>query len=238
LKASERVLAGSPVELALHFKLAPGWHTYWSNPGEAGMPISVEWDLPEGWVAGPLLYPAPQRFTTGEVVGFGYGKEVVLPVFVTAAADAEGPARIAAEVRWLTCNDAQCVPGKASLETTLEIGVAAPTADAERIAEALAEVPKPVTDTVLSVVDRQEVIELSLAVPGGGMDLTKVQVFPLTPEVIDPAQEIRFERAGDRWLARVAASDYVERPIEELQLVITGAGVERPQLVSWKPVDR
>ena len=29
---------------------APGWHGYWLNPGDAGLPMDVKWQLPAGFV--------------------------------------------------------------------------------------------------------------------------------------------------------------------------------------------
>lgn len=72
LSVSATVAPGKPVQTALRLVVDPGWHTYWENPGEGGMGISVKWDLPAGWTAGALEHPVPQRFMTGELAGFGY----------------------------------------------------------------------------------------------------------------------------------------------------------------------
>ena len=45
---------GGQVELAIHMRTNPGWHGYWLNPGDAGLPMSVEWELPPGWSVGEL----------------------------------------------------------------------------------------------------------------------------------------------------------------------------------------
>ena len=52
---------GGEVELAIHMRPAPGWHGYWLNPGDAGLPMDVKWQLPKGVAAGPLRYPVPGR---------------------------------------------------------------------------------------------------------------------------------------------------------------------------------
>ncbi|HEY2112000.1 MAG TPA: disulfide bond formation protein DsbD, partial [Dongiaceae bacterium] len=31
------------VPLGLQFQLAPGWKTYWRSPGDAGIPVSLDW---------------------------------------------------------------------------------------------------------------------------------------------------------------------------------------------------
>ena len=55
---------GGEVELAIHMRPAPGWHGYWLNPGDAGLPMDVQWQLPKGFAAGPLRYPVPTRLTS------------------------------------------------------------------------------------------------------------------------------------------------------------------------------
>jgi DsbC/DsbD-like thiol-disulfide interchange protein len=40
--------AGGEVELAIHMRTTPGWHGYWVNPGDAGLPMDVKWQLPKG----------------------------------------------------------------------------------------------------------------------------------------------------------------------------------------------
>src|SRR5207237_1410434 len=44
---------GGEIELALHMRTKPGWHGYWLNPGDAGLPMEVSWQLPKGFAAGP-----------------------------------------------------------------------------------------------------------------------------------------------------------------------------------------
>ena len=35
-------------DAGLYFKLEPGWHIYWKNPGDAGEPPHIQWTLPAG----------------------------------------------------------------------------------------------------------------------------------------------------------------------------------------------
>ncbi|MGC9159266.1 MAG: protein-disulfide reductase DsbD domain-containing protein, partial [Terracidiphilus sp.] len=71
---------GSPRnDAGFYFKLDPGWHIYWKNPGDAGEPPQVQWKLPPGVTAGPIQFPAPQRLPLGPLMDFGYQNEVLLP---------------------------------------------------------------------------------------------------------------------------------------------------------------
>lgn len=54
-------MPGQSFDVALHFQLTPGWHIYWQNSGESGLPPSVAWTLPDGFVADELSFPTPKR---------------------------------------------------------------------------------------------------------------------------------------------------------------------------------
>ena len=106
--------------VAVRIKMEPGWHVYWENPGEAGMPVEIEWGLPEGFRALPLEFPVPERFDSGGITGFGYKDEVVLFSSIVPEGmqdDLSVPAGkfpLRAELSWLSCKEV-CVPGSASL---------------------------------------------------------------------------------------------------------------------------
>lgn len=233
LQSSEGYTPGSPVEVALRLELDEGWHTYWINPGEGGMPVSIEWSLPEGWVAGPMLHPVPGRFQTGDLAGFGYAEEVVIPVFLTAAPEGAGDVEVKAEVSWLTCDEGACVSGDAELELSFSEGTTGPGPEATAIAAALKEVPHPIDGASLKVAVRGGRLQLELGVPAG-IDPAGCEVFPATPTVVDPGEPIRFEKDGGHWKAEVAANEYADGPPKQLELVLVGGKLDKPVLVSWK----
>jgi len=103
-------------DVGLYFKLEPGWHIYWKNPGDAGLPPHVSWTLPAGIIAGPMQFPAPKRLPLGPLMDFGYEKEVLFPLKLHVADSVKGgPVTLRAKVDWLICQ-ASCIPGKAELE--------------------------------------------------------------------------------------------------------------------------
>ena len=83
---TRNIVPGRQLHLALRQQIQPGWHTYWSNPGESGLPTTIDWSLPQEFNAGPILWPTPERFTAGPVVGYGYKDEVLLPVMIEVPA--------------------------------------------------------------------------------------------------------------------------------------------------------
>src|SRR3954452_24928985 len=66
---------GGEVELAVHMRPAPGWHGYWLNPGDAGLPMDVKWQLPKGFVIGPLRYPVPTRLTVAGIMNYVFDRD-------------------------------------------------------------------------------------------------------------------------------------------------------------------
>src|SRR5439155_11740521 len=85
---SAGVAPGQTVWLAVRQKIQKGWHTYWRNPGDAGEPMKLGWTLPAGWRAGEIVWPTPHRLPVGPLMDYGYEGEVLLPVPLTAPADA------------------------------------------------------------------------------------------------------------------------------------------------------
>jgi len=113
----------------LYFKLEPGWHVYWKNPGDAGEPPHIHWTLPEGVTAEPLQFTAPTRLPLGPLMDYGYENEVLFPFrLVIAKSVKPGTAVLHAKVDWLVCRGS-CIPGKADLEITQKILATAPTGE-------------------------------------------------------------------------------------------------------------
>ena len=52
---------GTTFTAGVVLSMAPGWHTYWKNPGESGLATSIEWILPAGVRAGEISWPIPEN---------------------------------------------------------------------------------------------------------------------------------------------------------------------------------
>jgi DsbC/DsbD-like thiol-disulfide interchange protein len=112
---------GSTFRLGVHFEIEDGWHIYWRNPGGAGLATAVDFELPGGFVAGPLQWPLPIAFVQSEgIPGYGYEGSVVLAaeVAVPGDFDTSRSAGVRAVVSWLACKGV-CVLGSTELETAL-----------------------------------------------------------------------------------------------------------------------
>ena len=85
------IAPGETLTLGLAQRIAPGWHTYWINPGDAGEAPDIAWSEDAGFSFGPFRWPVPKTYVTGAgeyaIVGHVYEHEVVLPFTITAPAD-------------------------------------------------------------------------------------------------------------------------------------------------------
>jgi len=117
----QRLNAGQSAQAGIHFKLEPGWHIYWKNPGDAGLPTQASWMLPRGITAGPMQFPIPNRLSLGPLMDFGYENEVLFPIKLQVAKTVNpGPAVLHVKVDWLACRE-RCIPGKAEMEVNREV---------------------------------------------------------------------------------------------------------------------
>jgi thiol:disulfide interchange protein DsbD len=230
---------GKPYQSAVRMVLDAGWHSYWINPGEAGMKTTVEWKLPPGWKCSELQYPAPERFQTAGLTGFGYEGTVWFPVTVTPPAAFTGTARLTAVISWMACGEDGCVPGEAELQLDLQAGPPGRNEDALAIDAALARVPRPHPAAPRLVVGEpgKTVLLEIIGEPDFPVDLSLYRVFPATPESIDPKATIRFTKKGATWTAEAAKSEYADGPLKELSLVLVGDATTPPIEVAWRVAD-
>lgn len=129
------IVAPDSIEAGLHFKLDPGWHVYWLNPGDSGLPPTIKWTLPPAFHAGELQFPTPKRLPLGPFMDFGYETEVLFPIQIQADASfkAGQHAALAGRVDWLVCREV-CIPGKANLTLDIASVSSKPMADAQILA--------------------------------------------------------------------------------------------------------
>ena len=114
------VQPGQPFDIILHLHSDPGWHTYWINPGDAGLATSIKWTLPPGFTAGPIQWPTPEKHNMGPLITYGYEGDVYLLTTITPPkADLPKHFDVKANAQWLVCKE-ECIPGHADLALTFD----------------------------------------------------------------------------------------------------------------------
>jgi DsbC/DsbD-like thiol-disulfide interchange protein len=124
--AAARLIAGSIVKTpdatvlraGVEIRLDPGWKTYWREPGDSGVPPTLDFSGSENVTSVTVLWPAPERFPDGAGGNsIGYMGHLILPLHVLPK-DAAKPSSLHLKLAYAICGNL-CVPAEANLELTL-----------------------------------------------------------------------------------------------------------------------
>ena len=175
------VTPGESLTVALRLRMIPHWHTYWRNPGDSGLPTSLNWKLPEGFSAGPIQWPYPQRLPAGPLMNFGYEGEVFLLSELKVPANfSDKTVTISARANWLVCSEDTCIPERADLALQLPVGGGGASAHAAAIVATRAALPVAASKlTGWGFAARREAKGAVIDVlPANNAALTTLQFFP------------------------------------------------------------
>ncbi len=209
--------------VGLRIRPEAGWHVYWRNPGDSGLPTKLAWqNLPAGAQAGELQWPYPREHRLGGLVNYGYGENTLLPLLLTLPTGAGGP--LMAKASWLVCADI-CIPGKADLVLDRPMYVGAASADPARaalFAKTRAELPRTADFPTRFQIDKSELRLATGPIPGDSQTLA---FFPYAPNLIAyagaPSQQ--FDGRAAR-LSRPLSSYFVEAPQRVEGVLLVGEG--------------
>lgn len=181
---------GRPIEAGILFKLEPGWHVYWKNPGDSGEPPRASWRLPSGFSAGTIQWPVPKVIRVGPLANFGYEGSVLFPVRIQTPPGAR-KAELKADLEWLICKE-ECLPAAGQARLTLPAAASA-APDPRRtalFAKAREALPAPRPGLSVSAKAREGGFELSVRPPG------EYVFFPADPLTLEHAAPQLAETAG------------------------------------------
>jgi thiol:disulfide interchange protein DsbD len=190
---SATVAAGATAWLDVRLDIAPGWHIYWRNPGDSGLPTIIRWTLPAGFGAGDVAWPLPERFTVGPIANYGYtgSTDLLVPITAAGTLDPGSAMHVAATVDYLVCSEI-CIPGSAQLALDRPAGSGVPDPQqAARFAAARERLPTPAPFTAQFVIGKGD---LRLIVPASalvGIAHPAAAFFPDRDDVIDHSAEPR-----------------------------------------------
>jgi DsbC/DsbD-like thiol-disulfide interchange protein/cytochrome c biogenesis protein CcdA len=214
--------AGGEVELAIHMRTSPGWHGYWLNPGDAGLPMDVQWQLPKGFAAGPLRYPVPTRLTIADLMNYVYEKDYAVLVRLKVPADARGTIPLRAHATWLACTDKICVPEQGDLSLDLPVGTGTPNrAQFDEWRRAL---PRPLV-SVGKFEASGDKLRVAIPLPAS-VTVENPYLFPVTDNAVDYVARQDFRRSGDWLVAELTAKGATPTQFDGVIAFGDGEGLE------------
>ncbi|MBK9989330.1 MAG: thioredoxin family protein [Verrucomicrobia bacterium] len=219
---------GRPITVALRLVHEPHWHTYWINAG-TGYPTSLTWQLPEGWTASEIQWPAPITIkdATGTITGNGYEGEILLPVTITPPATLKSGESIAlrAKAEWLMCKET-CIPGQAEVALTLPVSNETPTTD-KSVRDTLARLPLPKPPVGWKITATQSTKTITLTLAGSNAPLANPRFFSTDALIqYDESQPVTTTAGSIRLVLPVSPS-FEGKPTKLLGVLSYGESAEQ-----------
>ena len=221
-----RPAAGTTVTLALAFRPRPGWHGYWTNPGEAGLPMALSWSLPSGVSVGTPRLPVPDLLRIGGLANhvFERAYAALVPLTIPGSLPAGTEVPIAVDARWLACTDEICVPQSDRLRLTLTVGRGTiETVERARFDRWRAALPRPLTADATWSRQRDE-IAVAIPLPRD-IALAEPHLFADRTDVLDAGAEQLLRRTPDRLIVTTKAGPAASGPFQAVLRLGPGRGL-------------
>ena len=218
------VRVGSTITVAVRLTLDDGWHTYWTNPGDAGLPLRVTWTLPDGVTAGPLRFPTPRLAPQPPLMSYGYERELYALTEMQVAPTFTGTSiRLAGKADWLACAEV-CLPatGPLALDVPVNAAVATSTTWAADIRATRAALPQPALAWTVTAWTTDEGYTLAIVAPQTLPPTPRPYVFVDSANVIEHAAAQRFARSGDTLVFALPRSTVATGNATTLRGIVTG----------------
>jgi len=218
--APQGVAAGRTVWVGLQITHTKDWHTYWKNPGDSGLPTSLEWKLPAGVTAGDIQWPAPKKFPIGHLANYGYEGTVLLPVPLTLAPTyAGGPLEVKLQASWLVCRK-ECIPEEGSFSLRVGDGPGATAA----FADAASRAPRAQAAGGSHATPQDKTLKVRVEGLPADWQQQGLEFFPETGGVIEPGAAWRQAWDGNAWTAEIPYSAMRSESPRVLPVVLVRQG--------------
>ena len=226
----ETIAPGQSATVGLFLEIEEGWHVYWLNPGDAGMPTRLEWSLPEGFSTGDLEWPYPEAVAEGPYVTYAYHDEATLLSTLNFPGFLEPGSHLTldAHASWLVCNDI-CLPEEADLSISFEVSSnSEPNGEwANRFEEVRSRIPAESDVWTATASPHGEGFMLRLHPLEGAAIPDSIVFFAIDDSVIDHAAPQLVSRDGDDFVTSLAPSPYAQGSVERLRgVVVAETGLE------------
>jgi len=221
LAEQDAIVPGQPFWVAYRLEANPGWHTYWRNPGDSGLPSAIAWQLPEGWQVGELHWPYPELISTPPFATHAYHGEVLLLAQITPPAQISGDTfTLAGDAAWLVCKDL-CLRETAQL--TLQLPVAELSTAINQHRFDVARNNWPQLNQAWQLAAGRHADQLYLQISDGPRELDPpVHFFPITADQIEPAAPQPLVKTDRGYRLQLAVSQYSDQPFNRLEGVLVG----------------
>lgn len=202
---ASHIQPGQPFEVALHLRHPRHYHTYWKHPGVVGVPTQIEWQLPQGWKADPIQWPAPKMVNMFTIRAQGYHGDVLLPIRITPPKTvSETSVTLQGRASWMCCYK-ECNPGTTVLSLTIPVSNEPATLDSQwdpLFRQAHANMPSPLTGWTAQATIHSQTKDITLTLKPDSANLEHARkirevTFFAGDELVNPNMEQVLETHAD-----------------------------------------
>ena len=206
-----------------------GWHTYWRNSGDSGLPTHIQWYLPKGFGAGDIQWSYPKRFDySQDLTGYGYDGKVILltEIWPPEELPANEEFQINAQVRWLSCK-AICVPGIAHLSLSVNSNddeVLSNEDIHQLMIEEKQRLPTLTDAWQVTAFNNGDTYLLNIA-PNAEIsyDMIDLDFFPYRNDIIDHSAKQTFRRIKGGYQLTLPKTVLLEKKIQKIQGILVSS---------------
>lgn len=217
------IAAGSQTTIGLHIELEQGWHVYWRNPGDSGIPVRIRWTSEPPFETGEVTWPYPSTFREGHLVTYGYKDETLIMIPVTIPQGTRAGTLLAeARIEYLVCKEI-CLPGFEN--HTVRINVprnnrSVLSTEASLFSAFRSKVPQPsTTQSTFTVTGNQVEMLISGDVSSWNTDQNFV-FFASDENQIESSAPQHIERTQNGIYLRLTTSRYLNEALETIKGVV------------------
>jgi thiol:disulfide interchange protein DsbD len=211
------VVPGQPFWAGVQITQEDGWHSYWVNPGDSGLPTNVDWTLPPGWTVSAMRSPVPDIFQEASGTTFGYKGPAVHLFRIVPGRNAKGEARISAKVNWMVCQES-CLLQRAEVSGKVKVGDT-PELDAQgrpAILAAVAKLPVPLKGATA----RRSGDRFVLSLPAQGLPADEPRFLADVGSTIDHGAKQSVVRKTGELQITIPVSAYIQKTPRVLSGVV------------------
>ena len=234
IPATKSIQPGEPFWVSVRLKMDKGWHVYWKNPGDSGIPVNISWSLPEHFTAEPIQWPYPVKIDQPPLASYGYTNDVSFMARLTPYADINSrTATLKANVNWLVCQ-VDCIPGRATVTLDLPVTHETPEPDKtwlENFERTRFNLPLEKSNWIVTAVTSPESLTLNLHdIEKDKYPLSGAYFFPESDSLIRHAEKQAFHERAYGYELVIQRSALFAAPLTRLKgVLVSPTGWEGPR---------
>ncbi len=181
-----QVTSGTTFNLLFKIDIDDHWHIYWTNPGDSGEAMRVNYKTNDGVIIGEPMWPTPKKLPFGPLVNFGYEVQTLITMPVTIDENFKDQnINIKADIEILVCEEI-CIPEFKTLELSIPVSDANIKAHQDLFAKAQSHMPRA-TDVIASYLKNGDAFVFVLPKIKG---FTPAHLFPEEWGIIDNTDNV------------------------------------------------